>query len=253
MLEPIPTTWPTRAKHGEDRRRLHRYLGDSNVDVGQSLYRIRDYVAAHHMSKCWIAWFGMRKPEAAGLPCRSLPGPAFLEATDSTLPPIAPDSFAGDVFVISTLTDDDIFPYSAFLHVTPVDVVDGSVLLFHGNFEFPQISAERRAARGWWFLNYGQSAEAVPELTAAAQHAQSPGIVHSLLAWALQWSGQLDRAQLAYEQAAQDFSGRPADESARRSALHQAEELRKQIKKQLDCTRRVLNLRGYRRSLRSGL
>ncbi len=212
-------------------RHLYRYLGDSNVDVGQSLYRVKDYVAAHHISNCWIAWFGMRKPEAAGLPCQSLPGPVFLEATDSALPPSAPDSFTGDVFVSATLTNYDIFPYSAFLRVTPVDVVDGSVLLFRGNFELPQISAERRAARGWWFLNHGQPEQAVTELRIAAQHAQSPGIVHSLLAWALQWSGQLDQAQLAYELAAQDFSGRPADEPARRSALQQAEALRKQIKK----------------------
>jgi hypothetical protein len=212
-------------------RQLHRYLGDSNVDVGQSLYRVKKYIAAHHIENCWIAWFGMREPSAVGVPCRPLPRPAFLEVSDRSLQPIMSDRFSGDVFVSTTLTNYDIFPDVAFRHVTPTDLVDGSTLVFHGNFDMPQIAAERRIARGWWYLIHGQPQQAVPELTAAARHAQSPGIAHSLLGWALQASGQLDEARLAYEQAGQDFAGRPADESARRSALQAAEELRKQLGK----------------------
>jgi len=115
--------------------------------------------------------------------------------------------------------------------MTPTDVVDGSTLLFHGNFDLPQIDAERRIARGWWYLIHGEPEQAVPELAAAAQHAQSPGIAHSLLAWALQASGRLDEARIAYEQAAQDFAGRPSDAPARRSALQAAEALRKPVGK----------------------
>ena len=212
-------------------RQLHRYLGDSNVDVGQSLYRVRDYIAAHHIENCWIAWFGMRQPEAVGIPCRPLPRPAFLEASGKSLQPVMPDSLSGDIFVSATLTDYDIFPYVAFRQMTPDDAVDGSTLVFHGNFDMPQIAAERRTSRGWWYLIHGEPKQAIPELTAAAQQAQSPGIAHSLLAWALQASGRLDEARTAYELAAQDFAGRPADEPARRSALQSAQELRKQLGK----------------------
>jgi len=212
-------------------RQLHRYLGDSNVDVGQSLYRVRDYIAEHHIENCWIAWFGMREPSAVGVSCGSLPRPAFIEASDKALPPPVPESFSGDVFVSTTLTDYDIFPYFAFLHLKPVDVIDGSTLRFRGDFELPQVAAERQVARGWWFLNHGQPEQAIPELTAAARHAQSPGIAHSLLGWALQASGRLDEARIAYEQAAQDFAGRPSDEPARRAALQAADQIRKQLAK----------------------
>jgi len=210
---------------------LHRYLGDSNVDVGQSLYRVREYIAAHHIEDCWIAWFGMREPSAVGIPCRPLPRPAFLEVSGNSLQPIVPNNFSGILLVSTTLTEFDIFPYVSLRQMTPTDVVDGSTLLFHGNFDLPQIAAERRIARGWWYLIHGEPEQAVPELAAAAQHAQSPGIAHSLLAWALQASGRLDEARIAYEQAAQDFAGRPSDELARRSALQAAEALRKPVGK----------------------
>ncbi len=211
-------------------RQLHRYLGDSNVDVGQSLYRVREYIQAHHIGNCWIAWFGMQKPELANLPCKPLPTAAFLEATDTQLPPVAGDSFSGDVFVSATLTDYDVFPYRAFAELKPFDTIDGSVLVYRGDFVMPQLAAERRVARAWWLLNHAQPAEAIVELRAAEGHAASPGMVHSFLGWALQWDGQTQEALLEYEQAAQDFQG-PANKEARNSALRAAEELRKQLGK----------------------
>jgi len=135
---------------------LHRYLGDSNVDWGQSLYMVRDYLKQRDIHDCWIAWFGMRKPQLTGVPCRALAGPMFPEAWDWELPPVLPDCFEGTVLVSSTLTDLDLFPYGSFLRRAPDDVIGGGVYVFHGRFDLPEIAAERRAARGWWFLNHGQ-------------------------------------------------------------------------------------------------
>ena len=49
-------------------RNLYKYLGDSSVDWGQALCRVQDYVAAHKINDCGIAWFEARKPTGAGLP-----------------------------------------------------------------------------------------------------------------------------------------------------------------------------------------
>lgn len=159
-----------------------------------------------------------------------MPGPgrpAFLEATDSSLAPPLPERFGGTVFLSVTLLDYDIFPYRWFRSRKPDDVIGGDVLVFHGDFESPAVAAERRVARGWWFLNHGESKRAVEEFAAAEPYANSRGTLHSLLGWALASAGRLAEARASYEQAARDYEGRPGDEAFRRSALAQAEAMRR--------------------------
>jgi hypothetical protein len=169
---------------------LHRYLGDSNVDWGQSLYLVRDYLKQRGIQDCWIAWFGMKKPQLTGVPCRALAGPVFLEAWDWDLPPVLPDRFEGAVLVSSTLMDMDLFPYGTFLRRQPDDVIGAGVYLFHGRFDLPEIAAERRAARGWWFLNHAQPQEAAGEFQVALEHAHNQSLVRGLYSWALQSAGR---------------------------------------------------------------
>jgi hypothetical protein len=142
-----------------------------------------------HITGCWIAWFGARKPSVAGLPCRMLAGPGYVEAGDTELPPIVPEKFSGTIFVSDTLVDYDIYPYLYFAKREPDDVIAGSVLVYRGDFDVPEIAAERRAARGWWFLNHRQANEAVEEFAAAVPHALGKGGIHSLSAWALLAAG----------------------------------------------------------------
>lgn len=213
-------------------RQLHRYLGDSNVDWGQSVYQVRDYVAKRGISECWIAWFGARKPEAVGIPCQSLAGPAFLEATDSVLPPVVPEKFDGTVLISAQLVDYDLHPYGSFLRREPGDVIDGGVLVYEGSFDLPEVAAERRVARGWWFLNHGQAAPAVAEFAAAELHAHSRGVFYSLYGWALASTGQLEEARRRFLQAAEAFEGKPAYANAREAALDQAAEMEKALRKE---------------------
>ena len=207
-------------------KNIHRYLGDSNVDWGQSLYRVKDYVSEHGITNCWIAWFGARKPELAGLPCKVLAGPGYVESGDMQVPPILPEKFSGTVFVSNTLIDYDLYPYRYFLDHEPDDVIAGSVLVFNGDFDLPEIAAERRASRGWWYLNHQQGAQAVEEFAAAEPHVVARGNVLSLYAWALEVAGRPKDARLKYEQAAEAFVGKPADAQWRKAALDRVAALR---------------------------
>jgi Dolichyl-phosphate-mannose-protein mannosyltransferase len=200
-------------------KKLHRFLGDSNVDWGQSLYQVRDYAAAHGITGCSIAWFGARKPSLAGLSCRMLAGPGYVESGETELPPILPEKFSGTVFVSNTLVDYDLYPYRYFLDHPPDDVIAGSVLVYHGDFDLPEIAAERRASRGWWYLNHQQGTQAVEEFAAAEPHVVARGNVLSLYGWALEVAGRPREAREKYEQAADDFAGKPADAQWRKAAL----------------------------------
>jgi hypothetical protein len=173
-------------------QQLYHHLGDSNLDWGQSLYAVRDYVKGRGIAggtDCWIAWFGARKPQKEGVPCKSLPGPWFIEAADPVLPEVMPEHFEGTILISASLLDYDLFPYGSFWSRSPRDVIAGSVLVFQGSFDSEQIAAERRLARGWWFLNHDDAAHAVEELAIAEQHAHTPGQVHSVLAWARERAG----------------------------------------------------------------
>ena len=207
-------------------KHLYEYLGDSNVDWGQALYRAKDYVAGQGITDCWIAWFGARKPSVEGLPCRLLAGPGYVEAVDPELQPILPEKFSGTVFVSNTLIDYDLYPYRYFLSHAPDDVIAGSILVYHGEFDLPEIAAERRASRGWWYLNHQQAAAAVEEFAAAEPHMVAPGNVRSLYGWALEAAGRPEEARMKYEQAAADFAGKPADAQWRKAALDRATALR---------------------------
>ena len=167
-------------------RNLHRYLGDSNVDWGQSLYLVRDYLKQRGIHDCWIAWFGMRKPQLAGIPCRALAGPMFLEAWDWELPPPLPDHFDGPILLSSTLTNLGLFGYGRFLDRPPDDVIGAGVYVYRGSFDLPEIAAERRGARGWWFMNHQQPQKAVEEFRIAVEHAHPQSLARGLYGWALQ-------------------------------------------------------------------
>jgi hypothetical protein len=207
-------------------RNLYKFLGDSSVDWGQALYRVRDYTATQDITDCWIAWFGGRKPSVAGLPCRTLAGPGYVEAGDAELPPILPEKFSGTVFISNTLLDYDIYPYLFFAKREPDDVIAGSILVYHADFDVPEIAAERRASRGWWYLNHQQATQAVEEFAAAEPHAFGKGGIHSLYAWALLAAGRSQEARRMYEQAAVDYVGKPADAQWRKSDLAAAAALR---------------------------
>jgi len=205
--------------------KVRLYLGDSNVDWGQSLYQVRDYINRHGIHDCWIAWLGGENPAHAGLPCRQLAGPSFIEAAQPDLPDLLPERFSGTLFISNTLTNYSIFPYHSFLGRQPDDVIAGSVLVLHGDFFLPEIAAERHVSRGWWFLNHQQSAEAVEEFAAAEPHVAFPGILHGLYGWALEASGKPAEARAKYAQAADDLAGMPSYEAARAANLSRVQAL----------------------------
>jgi hypothetical protein len=201
-------------------KNVHRFLGDSNVDWGQSLYRVREYTAAHGIKDCWIAWFGAQKPGLAGVPCQVLAGPGYVEAGEFELPPVLPQKFSGTVFVSNTLVDYDLYPYKYFMEHEPKDVIAGSVLVYEGDFNLPELAAERRVSRGWWYLNHEQGEQAVEEFASAELDVAAKGNALSLYGWALELAGRPKEAREKYEQAAEAFRGKPADAQWRKAVLN---------------------------------
>jgi len=125
----------------------YRYLTDSNVDWGQGLYQTRDYLAAHQIHDCWMAYDGAASPSYYGIPCRMLTANA---SNPTDVPPLA----ASGTFVISALSvsgiewePGDLNPYLPFRRAKPIDVIAGCMLIYRGSFDLTSVAAVTHIVR----------------------------------------------------------------------------------------------------------
>jgi hypothetical protein len=117
----------------------YRYLSDSNTDWAQQLLATRDYLAAHQVHDCWIAYFAapFLLPEDYGIPCHRLPVYDSFYSNDSvTVPPeidgpvlISAGDLNGFEFGSSLLN-----PYESFRSLKPVTSIQDGILVFDGHF-----------------------------------------------------------------------------------------------------------------------
>lgn len=80
----------------------YRVLTDSNVDWGQDLLRLKEWMAEHHVDKVNLGWFGSADPDYYGLSYRPMPGlgrDQFFRLWWE--PPFEPDNPAPGIYAIS--------------------------------------------------------------------------------------------------------------------------------------------------------
>lgn len=125
--------------------RLHRYLGDSNIDWGQSSDRLQNFLAGRNLNhNCAVAAGSpFREPSA----CTELPH-LFGDLSTAQLPPVIADSFEGTV-IIQPGAVSWSSAYIPFMNRTPDEIhAAGTILVYRGKFDFSEIAALRRFNRG---------------------------------------------------------------------------------------------------------
>jgi tetratricopeptide (TPR) repeat protein len=118
----------------------HRYLTDSNVDWGQQLLSVKDYLDRNNIKDCWFGYFVQPFIDyhAYGIPCRQLPT-ASSQWTRQQVD--TPPTISGTVLIsVSTVTGYEfgsvvLSPFQPFLHEVPVDVIDHGVNVYQGTFD----------------------------------------------------------------------------------------------------------------------
>ena len=108
-----------------------RYLADSNIDWGQDLKPLQDWMADQGVSHVNLAYFGQADPAYYGIDCTHLPGaPKF--ATDLIARPRLP----GYVAISPTILQGVYAPpfwrlfYEPFRALTPAAIVGGSMRVY---------------------------------------------------------------------------------------------------------------------------
>ena len=126
---------------------VRRYLSDANVDWGQQLKTVKQYLDQKHEPECWFAYFpdGAVKPQDYGVPCRRLPTPSGLWWFK--LPMEVPPQINGTVLISESdldgveSGDGALNPYAAFQKLKPVAILQDGVYVYQGSFAVPLASA----------------------------------------------------------------------------------------------------------------
>ncbi|WP_263366875.1 ArnT family glycosyltransferase [Edaphobacter bradus] len=186
---------------------VRRYLSDANVDWGQQLKTVKQYLDQNHISNCWFAYFpdGAVQPIDYGIHCKRLPTPSALWWLN--LPMTVPPQIEGTVLISESVLDGvesgdgALNPYDAFHKLHPVAILQDGVYVYRGTFSVPLASALVDVRRSRELAHAGQIDQALQLAQQAATLApDSPRVqlqLADVLAMQQQWREAADHYHLA--------------------------------------------------------
>ena len=162
----------------------------------------KTYVDANHITDCWFdysdpiidpAYYGIPcRPLASGWVHRGIPGPVGLPATISGTVFIGGSELSGHLWGPGVLN-----PYEQFTHLRPDALLGNIVLVYHGSFNVPLVSAYSHLAAAAILAREHKLPEAVSEAEQAAQLAPDSADIQAGLAHTLMATGNTAEANQA--------------------------------------------------------
>lgn len=177
----------------------HRLLADSNVEWGQNLKLVNQYLAAEKINDCWFANYGGGELARINQPCKLLPGSFAWDATEEPVERV-PSTIEGTILLSVA-----VFPprggaeYSQFLQAEPIAFIGGSVFVYRGRFEIPLASALSYAARSGQLVRLNRFEEAVTDARKAVELAPDDPRPHIALGTALSRKNEGGEARGEFE------------------------------------------------------
>ena len=173
----------------------YRIFRDSNVDTGQSIKLVNEYLAREKISDCWIAAFVHPELIGAIQPCHVLPSGLRVLLSRNVAEPVPP-VIEGTVFVsVNELPPRGGDEYVPIAQTAPIGFIGGNIFVYRGRFEIPLASAISRSYRVGQFLRLNRVDEAVKEGQMAVDLAPADSRTHLSLALALVRAGKIDEAR----------------------------------------------------------
>ena len=164
--------------------KTHEILADSNVDWGQGLVAMKQYIDQHHIKSCWFAYFGALIVDVSyyGIPCKPLPT-AFSDLMQLQTPAV-PSQADGPVFLSATEITrtfwkaDWVNPYESFQHNPPSALIADSILVYDGKVDLSQAAALAHETLALRLMRERKFDEALAEAQAAVDIAPNRPIAH---------------------------------------------------------------------------
>lgn len=177
----------------------YRLLTDSNVEWGQNLKLVNEYLRSENINDCWFANFGGGELARRALPCRLMPGSHDWNATEEPVDPI-PGVIEGTILlsvaVLPPLGGDE---YKSVIASEPVAQIGGSIFVYRGRFEVPLASALSYVARSQQLLRMNRFNEAIVDGRQAINLLPDDARSHYALGNALARADQPDEARREFE------------------------------------------------------
>jgi hypothetical protein len=180
--------------------KTHEMLADSNVDWGQGLVAMKQYIDQHQIKNCWLAYFGSLIVDVSyyGIPCKPLPT-AFTDLVQLPMP-IVPPQVDGPVFLSATEVTrtfwraDWVNPYSSFQQTPPSALIADSILVYDGKVDLSQVSALTHENLAMRLMNEKKLDAALAEAAAAVAVAPNRPIAHVTRSTILSAMGRSEEA-----------------------------------------------------------
>jgi len=166
--------------------KTHLYLSDANVDWGQQLLAVREYLQKNNIQQCWFAYFpaGAIDPADYGIPCKLLPTVDtlwWLDEVHNTPPAIDGPVLISDSDLAGIeFGDGPLNPYASFKKLKPSAVIQYGVYVYDGHFNIPLAAGLTDAQQAEDMLRSGQPQSALDEAQKAVAFA--PGLVNPQVA-----------------------------------------------------------------------
>ena len=187
-------------------KNTYKLLSDSNEDWGQQLYQVKEWQDRHPGEECWFAYFVYPAvdPAVYGIRCHPLPN---ADTGWFGQPAIVPPVISGNVMLSagdlmgSEWPSSQLNPYTSFQSLKPDEMIDDSVLVYHGNFRIDRVAALGHTQMSSNLMAAHRFDEALAEARKAV--AIEPENVDAQIALgdAAAQLGQKDEARAAWERA----------------------------------------------------
>lgn len=188
----------------------HEFLSDSDVGWSSGLKTVYQYVAEHHLTRCWFAYDGPVDPAYYHIPCAPLPT-FFSSIMRPRQQPAVPEEIQGPVLISSEVLVGSDFgpgrmnPYEQFIHLRPSAVLQGEVFVFDGSIHVPRAAALSHFILARGLANSGNTDQAILEAKAAEALDPDFRSTHELLASLYYERKQTDLARAEYDASVQIY------------------------------------------------
>jgi tetratricopeptide (TPR) repeat protein len=176
-------------------KNTHRIFRGANVDTGQSMKLVSEYLASQNIKDCWLASFVHPEMIRSVQPCRPMPSwlrPAVSRNAIDAVPPVIEGVVVLSVNELPPMAGDEYLPIT---QSEPIVFIGANTYVYRGRFEVPLVTAISRVHRSNHFLRVNDIAQAISEARQAVELGPNDPRPHLALGLALARGGQKEEAR----------------------------------------------------------
>ena len=173
----------------------HHIFRGSNVDTGQSMKFVSEYLASTNVKDCWLASFVHPEMIRSVQPCRPMPSwlrPAVSRDAIDAVPPVIEGVVVLSVNELPPMAGDEYLPIAKS---EPIAFIGANTYVYRGRFEVPLVAAISRVHRSNHFMRVNDIDQAISEARQAVELGPNDPRTHLAFGLSIARDGQKEEAR----------------------------------------------------------